>query len=536
MNFFNNQHKKMIQQIKSKSVAGLSAFAIMLMAFACSLDIEQTDSIIDEGSGGFSGVPDADAAITEILADMARNNEAQNNLYALREVSTDELLVPTRGTDWGDNGIWRTLHAHTWSPSHQYVLNAWNELNQNVFAATEVLDPLSNANATQAAEAKFIRAYNLFFLIDLYGQVPFRQPDEGADVDPQVLSRVEAYNLALTDIREAIPDLPVVGPSDGTNRPHQAAGNFLLAKLLLNAHIFNGTGTPSDADLQGVIDAVDAVEAGGFALQEGFFELFEETVDNETVFFLPNSVGNRMWNGLHYSQTAPGNTGGGWNGFSTLAEFYDSFEGPETNGIGDGQEERRGFVPTVAEADTSNIGIGYGFLIGQQVGITEYGEGEVPLTYNNLNDRAGNPLVFTKSIPGLVGNSETTGVRVLKYHPVNGSFTGHSIVFRFADAHLMRAEARLRLGTNIDDEVNELRALRGASPASAVDETFLLAERGRELYIEGWRRNDMIRFGQFTRDWEFKDAGSVGDATKNLYPIPAAALLSNPNLVQNEGY
>ena len=94
MNFFNNQHKKMIQQIKSKSVAGLSAFAIMLMAFACSLDIEQTDSIIDEGSGGFSGVPDADAAITEILADMARNNEAQNNLYALREVSTDELLVP----------------------------------------------------------------------------------------------------------------------------------------------------------------------------------------------------------------------------------------------------------------------------------------------------------------------------------------------------------------------------------------------------------------------------------------------------------
>ena len=107
---------------------------------------------------------------------------------------------------------------------------------------------------------------------------------------------------------------------------------------------------------------------------------------------------------------------------------------------------------------------------------------------------------------------------------------------RWSDAYLMRAEARLWGGTDVTNEVNALRELRGASPLGAVDQTAFLEERLRETYTEGYRREDMIRFGVFTKDWEFKEASSVGDASKNLYPIPSDAILSNPNLTQNPGY
>ena len=101
--------------------------------------------------------------------------------------------------------------------------------------------------------------------------------------------------------------------------------------------------------------------------------------------------------------------------------------------------------------------------------------------------------------------------------------------------HLMKAEAMMRMGGDATAMVNELRAQRADTPAlSNVDEAELLAERGRELYDELWRRNDLIRFGQFTAPWALKEV--TGDPNKNLFPIPETAILSNPNLVQNPGY
>jgi len=210
-----------------------------------------------------------------------------------------------------------------------------------------------------------------------------------------------------------------------------------------------------------------------------------------------------------------------------LSEFYDTFEGDANINVPEsGQEERRGFVPT----DGSNLGIGYGFLIGQQ-----YDETGAAMT-----DRVGNQLDFTRELPGLLGNNEVTGIRLIKYHPENGGFTGHQILFRYADAHLMKAEAILRGGTSSETAlglVNELRAMRNANgntaPLSALTEQDMLDERGRELYGEFWRRNDLIRFGKFSDAWQYK---SNTDVTRVLFPIPATAIISNPNLVQNEGY
>ncbi|MCB0473402.1 MAG: RagB/SusD family nutrient uptake outer membrane protein [Flavobacteriaceae bacterium] len=509
-----------IKQIKLFGVL----MTIVAMAISCTnLEIEQTDSRFETLAGGFTGV-DPTSGLENLYNSVRSLYGTQENLYALEEVSSDELIVPTRGTDWGDNGVWRTLAAHNWSTTHSHVKNTWNALNQLIFNATAVIDSRSNPSTSQAAEAKFIRAFAMFWLIDLYGQVPFRAPDDGPEVSPMVMNRSEAFDYAMNDLTEALPNLATSGPSADLNKASKAAARLLMAKMLLNKHIYTGSGTASAADMTQVVSLVDAITADGFALQDGYFDIFTDSVDSETIFYTTADTGSKIWSTLHYNQNAPDNTGGGWNGFTTLAEFYDLFEGdPNINVPGSGQEERRGFVPT----DGSHYGIGYGFLIGQQ-----YEDDGTP-----LKDRTGNLLVFTKELPGLLGNNEKTGIRVIKYHPENGSFAAHQVIFRYADAYLMKAEAIMRGGTSGDNAftmVNNLRSIRHtASPLASLSDQSMLEERGREFYEEYWRRNDMIRFGNFTQPWEFKDNT---EDFRVLFPIPATAVITNPNLVQNPGY
>ncbi|MBT8302678.1 MAG: RagB/SusD family nutrient uptake outer membrane protein, partial [Maribacter sp.] len=251
----------------------------------------------------------------------------------------------------------------------------------------------------------------------------------------------------------------------------------------------------------------------------------------------------------HYNSTSEG--GGGWNGFATLAEYYDLYEGdPNSNRVEldetplDGQEERRGGVPSGGIPFTGRPGttdeggfelssnVGNGYLAGQQYA----------LDGTPLEDRAGAPLTFKRDFldgtgaPSIINNDETTGIRVMKYAPRFGGFTRHEILFRYSDAHLMKAEALMRSGGDPTALVNELRTIRGAALLGTVSEQDLLDERGRELFAEAWRRNDLIRFGQFTRDWLFKAPASINNDKWKLYPIPAAQLLANPALQQNPGY
>jgi len=350
-----------------------------------------------------------------------------------------------------------------------------------------------------------------------------------------------------------LPTMPG-GAGDDLQEASKAAARFLMAKVLLNSHVYANqltgqAGSPESGDMQRVIDLVDQIEGDGFALQEGYFEIFRNTPDSETIWWANTGVGNRIFNTAHYNLFTEG--GGGWNGFSTLAEYFDLFEGDPNNNraeldetLLDGQEERRGGVPASGLSFTGREGtvdengfetgsnVGNGFLLGAQYG----------LDGTQLLDRPGAPLAFTREFldndgaPNLINNNEQTGIRVMKYNPRFGAFTSHSVQFRFADAHLMRAEARMRMGGDPTAEVNELRVLRNASPLGSVSEQDLADERARELYIEGWRRNDMIRFGQYLRDWEFKSGVETNNTTRLLFPIPLPQLLANPNLVQNAGY
>lgn len=523
--------------------------SVGLMVSCSDLEIEETDS---KQSPGFQGVGDVDLFISGIYNSLNGQIGDQANLYALSEVTTDAQLVPTRGSDWGDNGIWRQLHQHDWRTDHQYITNTFNQWNQTQFAATQVLSDLSGPSAVQAAHASFLRALGVFFVLDNFGQVPVRDPEASLLENPEVLTGQAAVDLMVSDLNPAIANLPSSGPGSGVGtsssthaRATKEAAQYLLAKVLLNKHIYLGT-EPDQADLTQVVSLVDAITAQGYALEDDYFDIFRNELDSETIWFIPTSVGNRMWNGLHYNQ-APEIAGGGWNGFSTLAEYYDMFEGdPNNNEPGNGQEERRGYVPTSGlpvgqveggtdgnddgYADGSNVG--FGFLVGQQY---DY-DGSL------LNDRGANPLTFKKAFTdgngnsSLINNSESTGIRMMKYNPRYGGFTEHEIFFRYADAYLMKAEAMMRLGQDATAMVNTLRTTRGASALNSVTEDDMLAERGRELYAEFWRRNDMIRFGQYTRNWELKASSEVGNSNRNLFPIPASQLILNPNLTQNPGY
>ena len=531
----------------------LSLCVGILLASCTDLEVEPTDSLLDDG---FTGIQTAEAASSQITAmynDVNGYFGTQANLYALNEVTTDALLVPTRGSDWGDNGIWRQLHQHSWTPEHSYILGVWNEWNGLQLSASEVLDSRSASSSEAIGHASFLRGLAMFIILDNFGQVPYRDT-EAADplADPDVLTGEDAVTFIISDLDNAIANLPTSSAGDDNFRGTKAAARFLKAKVLLNRHIYNGSGSAASGDMNEIISLVDAIENDGYELADDYFDIFVPGGDSETIWYAQTSAGTRIFNTLHYNSTELG--GGGWNGFSTLAEFYDLFEGDADNNRGlndgtlsDGQEERRGFVPTEGGiaydgsygtddnddgiVDGSNVG--FGFLIGQQ-----YGPNGAA-----LEDRGGNPLSFTREFfsavdnqPSLVDNNEITGIRVIKYNPRDGAFANHIIFFRYSDAYLMKAEAMWRSGGDPTAMINELRTIRGAAPLGSVSEQDILDERARELYTEGWRRNDMVRFGQYTKDWEFKEADAVGNPDRQLFPIPSAQLILNPNLVQNPGY
>ena len=388
----------------------MPAILILLFASSCSLDIKETDSLITEGESSiFNGVDNVDSYLGGIYGSLYGIMLPQDGIYALTEVTTDEQLVPTRGTDWGDNGVWRTLHAHTWGSTHSQIINVWNGCNSAILRCTEVLDPLTTgATPHQIAEAKFARAWNMWIVMDFFGQVPFRNPSDGPDIIPDVMTRSEAYDMVIQDLTDAIENLPAANAaSDNKSRPTKATAKFWKAKVLLNKEVYTG----SAPNYQDIIDLVDQIENDGFGIESNYFELFVGPDFSNSDVIWTASVGAawRMWNGLHYNQTTPSNTGGGWNGFTTLAEFYEKFDGPSNdplaeNAFGNGQEERRGYTQTMATTNASNNGFGYGFQVGQMYGW----DGSAAVA---LKDRSNNDLVFTKELPGLVGNDEKNTLR-----------------------------------------------------------------------------------------------------------------------------
>jgi len=508
-----------MKNLKFSHLLSLLAFGFLAFQACTNLEVEPTDSKFTPSTGSASFAGDAGALLSSAYNDMNAFAD-QANIYSLYEHVSDEMIPPTRGTDWGDNGVWRTLHAHTWDATHAYVSASWNQLNGRVFKCNQVLASTNPApNAQQIAEAKFLRAFYMYHVMDLWGKVPFRNVGEGVDINPKVLTRSEAFDFIEKDLKEALTGLPVIGPKNNNSTASRAAANTLLARLYLNKAVYKaarpeGPYTFDNGDMAKVVEYCDAVAADGFTLEPNYFDIFKSNSQNEIILTNNNNGGsaqNRVHMTLHYD-----NNPSGWNGFTTLADFYDKFE----NG-----DQRKGIE--AAKDGTAFSGVGYGFLLGPQ-----YKDDGSPLT----NSRTGKQLNFTREVP-LSGANTDNGIRVMKYHAAPGNYGCNYIVFRYGDVVTMKAEALLRSGKTAEalTAVNALRAVRapGLAPLTALTLDGMLDERGRELYWEGIRRIDQVRFGTFSKTWSNKTST---DPTRNVFPIPQQALDSNPNLKQNDGY
>ena len=521
----------------------LPAAFLMISSMGCTKLNEDLNSTTTEANArAFLGSTADLNVLIQSSYDGLQTFQSQDGATSLMENSSDESLVPTRGGDWDDNGVWRVIHTHSWNADHSQVGNVFNALLGIVFNTTNVLSYIPNSTATNrtqiAAEAKFIRAFAMFTVLDLYGQVPFRQPGENLLNAPTVLKGTEAVNFLITEVESIKGDLPAsTGPATAIRATKDAA-DVLLMKLLLQKGTYENRTAPTfaAADMNKVIALASGLTSSAkYSLSTNVWDNYAPnngTISTENIFTNQNIGGARGGNlrsswykTQHYNMNK-----GSWNGFSTLAEVYDRFEA---------SDKRIGVNYPTGYAAFPNTGnrINTGFLVGQQYNMKDDAA---------LKDRADRPLSFTRAVANQETNPatlEVTGIRVnrypIDYGPSNDGQADNDYVFyRYADVILMKAEAELRGGAGgagaAAATIAPLRAIRGASPLASVTVTDLLNERQREFYWDGWRRMDQIRFGTFLAARALKP--TVSNAKYLYYPIPSAALAVNPNLTQNPGY
>lgn len=422
------------------------------------------------------------------------------------EASTDELIVPTRGGDWFDNGDWLAYSRHTWTPQHGPINGMWGFIFGNIAQVNQLI-PVVSANKAAVDELRAIRAFYYFMAIDAFGNVPIVTD---ATSSGATKTRAEVYAFIESELTSAIPSLPA---GKAYSRMTQDAATMLLAKLYLNAGVYKGT-----AEWQKAYDTIDKVikSKNGYSLAATTLANFttQNQSSPESIFnipfdsFLAGGLNFQMRT-LHYAnQQTYGLGNAPWNGFCTLADFYNSFEAKDAR---------------------SKM-----WISGQQ-----FSASGAP-----LQDAKNQPLAFIADfnkdqMTDADPEFQVAGIRSQKYeiqrNNPNGDQDNDYVFFRLADAILMRAEAAFRLGKTTEAlaDVNTIRARSLVDPLKTITAADILAERGREMAWEGWRRNDMIRFGTFSTTRKFM---KVVDKTRELFPIPQARIDANPLLKQNPGY
>ena len=508
----------------------IAGTALSLLLGSCTKLEEKYNANITfnpSASGGTS--PNVAGLLTSVYNSMRGTFQGQAGVYALWEMTTDELIGPTRGGDWDDNGAWRVIHTHRFDADHIRVREVYTDLLSAVFQATDLLR--FNPTPQQAAEARFIRAFANFMVLDGWDQVPYREPGESTVGPAKVRKGTEALDYIISEVNAILTNLPD-GPASVANKD---AARVLLMKCYLNKGVYKNRANPTfdQADMQQVITLADAVIANPkYAFSTNYYDNFSPNNTNigkENIWTQENVGGtsggdirSRWHSSMHYNQYPSG-----WNGFSTLSDFYSKFEAGDV---------RRGTAYPTNSSVYTNPGnrVNVGFLVGQQYDLK---------TDAPLKDRTGAPLVFTPEVNIIEKgtNLERTGIRAYKYaidypNADNGLWDNDYVYFRLADVLLMKAEALLRNGQAgpAATIVNQVRQNRGATQLGTVTLDNLIDERGRELYLESWRRQDMIRFGKFLLPRIQKPQTS--DQKYLLFPIPNGQLAANPNLAQNPGY
>ncbi|WP_339874453.1 RagB/SusD family nutrient uptake outer membrane protein [uncultured Algoriphagus sp.] len=434
---------------------------------------------------------------------------AHNSIWSMHEVSSDEMVVPQKGADWADGGLWLRMHRHVWLPSDDVMNNTWNYCYTAVGEINNLLVQYPDLPQLKS-ELSVLRGLVYLWLIDIYGNVPIITEDDlGGNAANN--SRQEVFDFIEQSVLDNIDALT---KDDTKTTINYYSAQAILAKLYLNAEVY--TGTPRWADAEIAADAI--ISSGVYSLSTNYFANFatRNNGSTENILTLPYDENNApgfnlpmmTLHGLNQQtfdlQEQP------WNGYSSMEEFYNSYE----------------------DVDVRKDN----FLVGPQY--SSSGERLMDVSFEE-NDPDGAPLTFTPFINMLEPNAlRQSGVRINKFEFAPGSNSNLSNdypIFRYADIIMVKAEAAFRQGKLADalDYMNQIRNRAGVDPYTALTLDDIYDERGREMFAEASRRTDMIRFGKFSEPWWEKEASAP---FRYIFPIPQTQINTNPNLTQNPGY
>ncbi|MEM1325863.1 MAG: RagB/SusD family nutrient uptake outer membrane protein [Bacteroidota bacterium] len=456
------------------------------------------------------------------------NIGSHNNFMSCNEVSSDEIMIPQRGQDWFDGGVWLRQHRHEWTIEEPHLNNAWNVLYGGINTCNRLIaqfEDLGNPVTDPfIAELKVLRGLWYYWALDMFGNVPLAVDFKDTE-PPATSSRADVYNFIVGQLETEVPKLSRAVDGTTYGRINYFAGQAILAKLYLNAEVFKGSAEWSKAEAA----CNEIINSGFYSLTSDYFENFnrENSGSSELIFAVPY---DQIFAGgfnisqmtLHYgSQDTWNLQAQPWNGYCTLQEFYNSYDDSDLRKGEYGNQKVRG-----------------NFHAGPQFA----SDGVTPILDSGAEpgDPNGEPLEFTPEINEHFPNTlRQAGARVGKYEFYEGgqpSLDNDFPIFRLGDILLMKAEA-LWYQDNGSSEalalVNQIRERAGAEPFDQLTPEDLLAERGREMFFENHRRTDLVRFGAFGNEWDFKPAS---EGFRNLFPIPRQQIDANPKLVQNSGY
>jgi hypothetical protein len=551
--------------------------SMVLVVFSCT---KLEEKVLDESS--ITGQTDkqiADGLIAPVYArlpDIYRHT----TLFALQEISTDEAILPYRGgTDWGDNGIYLSLHRHETTSTDPNVRDTWSLITQAISRAVIAINALPGNNDPNAkvyiAEARAMRAFYNMLALDLWG-IAFvkEQPDDIS----KIIRGQEAIDYISKELIAAEPGLDY---TLGAGRVSKAAAWGMLARLYLNAGAYRDPYAATIAfrneDLDKVIDYTNRIiNSNSYALSPDFFAIFSDNnqSNKEIIFAVDQRFDLNGHNRLAYFSLSGDQfplpafpAANGTDGPAITPDFYRLWVNayaPRDPAVADPRFYKKNVVVPANGADTCYRDVDYkidrGILRGQQFGLIRQsgafvkcpdGRFKVGKLFNVTRSRPTAPVDHTEKVDFTTAGSDySTGFRVEKYEFSAKSASGRNFgeadisIIRLADVYLMRAEDKLRKSDAAGAlaDVNAIRTARNAygftAPAlTSLTTDILLRERGFELYWEFHRRTDLIRFGKYEDSWTEK---SNTDKNKRLFPIPQTAIDGASNLPdylkQNAGY
>ncbi len=444
--------------------------------------------------------------------------------WNVQELTTDEAVIA-----WNDQTI-KNMHWQNWTANDVFIAAMYSRIMLSVTYCNEFIRASATSTDPQVkeyrAEARFLRALAYWHALDMFGNPPFvTEADAPGAFNPKQTNRVDLFNYIDSELQAIENDLATPGTPGGSDYGHatQGALYMLQAKLYLNAAVYTGTAKYSEC-----IAALNKLFAlNKYSLASNYLLNFAaNNITSPELIFTINYDGNfaRSYGGMDYiihaavgGSMSPASFGlkGGWGGTRTTSALVAKFADPSGN-----TDTRAQFYTAGQNLQISDIG--------------SFTDGYAIKKFSN------------RMIPDADPTSGITDY-------VDTDFP----MFRLADANLMFAEAFVRGGSGTDattatQKLNDVitRAYSGdnshnhsiltvSSPSDLAD---ILDERARELYWEGHRRTDLIRYGSFTDGsyvWPWKGAVASGTQTasyRNLFPIPSTDLSANPTLVQNDGY